>query len=259
VLAGSGKAFVAGADIRFFVQQMKKDDLGPVRHFTEAAQDLLRRLETCPKPVLARLDGLSLGGGSELALACQTIVASDRGSMGFPETGIGIYPGLGGTQRTTRRVGPGLAKYLIFTGDTVTAEEAVKLGLVDDLVPATELDAALAEHADAPRRTHRPPDVLPAPWDARARFFSSVSVETILAGTADTGGDPDLDRAVKKVRRKAPLALRLAERLIDEGARVPLETGLAMELEHLEEIFRTRDALEGLSSLGSRRPSFEGR
>jgi len=238
---------------------MDRDDLAPVRSFTEAGQDLLRRIETCNKPVLAKLDGLSLGGGSELALACHAIVATERGSLGFPETGIGIYPALGGTQRTPRRAGVGVAKYLILTGDTLPAVEALRLGLVDDVVPAAEIDAALARRAAAGGGERRRPDEpLPQPWRQRAEFFARTRVQDMLDGNADTGGDADLERAVKLVRRKAPVALRLAEQLIEEGSRATLDEGLALELGRLEEIFHTKDAYEGLSSLGTRRPEFQG-
>jgi enoyl-CoA hydratase/carnithine racemase len=100
---------------------------------------------------------------------------------------------------------------------------------------------------------------LPEPWRTRSEFFARTRVEAILAGRSETAGNADLERAVEKVRRKAPVASRLAERLIEEGARTNLADGLAMELAHLEEIFRTEDALEGLSSLGARRPVFHGR
>jgi enoyl-CoA hydratase/3-hydroxyacyl-CoA dehydrogenase len=259
VLCGSGKAFVAGADIRFFVRQMDRKDLAPVRRFTEAGQDLLRRIETCPKPVLARLDGLSLGGGSELALSCHRIVATERGSLGFPETGIGIYPGLGGTQRTPRRAGVGIAKYLVLTGDPLSAADALQLGLVDDVVPGASIEEALTERVHSGGGDRRQPDEpLPQPWRRRAEFFAANRVQDILDGKADTGGDADLERAVKLVRRKAPVALRIAEQLIEEGSRVSLDEGLSMELARLEEIFGTKDAYEGLSSLGRRRPEYQG-
>jgi len=258
VLAGAGKAFVAGADIRFFLRHLESGDLSAIRSFTEAAQELLRRIDGSAKPVLARLEGLALGGGSELALACHAIIASERGSIGFPETGIGIYPGLGGTQRTPRRTGVGVAKYLVLTGETVPAEEAVRIGLVDEFVPAAEIGEAVKRRAAAARGGGGPPADLPEPWRRREAFFMAHRVDELLNGRPDTGGDPDLERAVQLVRRKAPAALRLAERLIEEGARVPLEQGLAMELAHLEEIFRTRDAREGLSSVGVRRPVFQG-
>ena len=107
VIAGSGKAFVAGADIRFFVRNIEAGTIDAIARVHEAGQALLREIETCPKPVIARLHGLALGGGVELALACHAIVATPKASLAFPETGIGIYPGLGGTQRTPRRVGTG--------------------------------------------------------------------------------------------------------------------------------------------------------
>ena len=106
-----------------------------IAEFTRRGQALLRAFETCPKPVIARLQGLALGGGVELALACHQIIATPKATLAFPETGIGIYPGLGGTQRTTRRVGRGLAKWLVLTGQTVSAEEALAIGLVDAVVP----------------------------------------------------------------------------------------------------------------------------
>ena len=145
VIAGSGKAFVAGADIRFFVRHIEAGTIDAIAEFTERGQALLRAFETCPKPVIARLHGLALGGGVELALACHAIVATPKASLAFPETGIGIYPGLGGTQRTTRRVGPGLAKWLVLSGQTIGAEEALAIGLVDMVVPYEQLDAAIRE------------------------------------------------------------------------------------------------------------------
>ena len=109
VIAGAGRSFVAGADIRFFIQNIERGDLDRIVRFTEQCQALLLEIQNCPKPVVARVHGLALGGGVELALACDYIVAAPGASLGFPETGIGIYPGLGGTQRTTQtdRAGAG--------------------------------------------------------------------------------------------------------------------------------------------------------
>ena len=88
---------------------------------------------------------MALGGGVELALACHAIVATPKASLAFPETGIGIYPGLGGTQRTPRRIGTGLAKWLVLSGQTLGAEEARAIGLIDKVVPYDKIDAAIAE------------------------------------------------------------------------------------------------------------------
>jgi enoyl-CoA hydratase/3-hydroxyacyl-CoA dehydrogenase len=261
VLAGTGKAFVAGADIGFFLRHMERGDLERIAAFTARGQELLRALETSAKPVVARLAGLSLGGGSELALAADRIVATDRGSMGFPETGLGIYPGLGGTQRLRARVGKGLARYLIYTGDILGARDALAIGLIDAVVPHTELPEAIREATGLPPRPEPPAgaasprgDALHEPYRALEAFFLAHGVADLLAGKADAGGNAAVEKAAARVRRKAPIALRLAERLIDEGEGLPWEQALALELRHLREIFSTADAREGLSSLGRRTP-----
>ncbi len=258
VIAGAGKAFIAGADVRFFVRNIESGDFDRLLRFTVAGHALLDAIDRSPKPVVARVHGLALGGGLELALACDWIVAAPRASFAFPETGIGIYPGLGGTQRLPRRVGPGLAKLLVHTGRTVSAEDAAAIGLVDAVVPYERLDDAirtiLAEPQQRPERKPAEGD-----WAALEAFFAANSVEAIRSAGIDTHGNPALAQAVKQVGFKAPLALALAERLIDEAGTLPLEAGLRLELEHLIEIFRTADALEGLSSLGRKRPVFQGR
>ncbi len=261
VLSGRGKAFVAGADIKFFLRAMEKGDLAPVRAFTERASRLYASLDASPQPVVCRLDGLSLGGGSELALACDRIIATERGTIGFPETGIGIYPGLGGTQRLPRRVGIGLAKYLILTGRVLDARTAQSIGLVDRVVGPDGMEAALSE---AIVSGARPADAKPAvpsgPFAKFASFFERTRVDDILAGRTDAKDDADLERAVKSVQKRAPLALRLAERLIEEGMKVSLEEGLRMELSHLEEVFRSQDARAGLASVvGGPPPVWQGR
>jgi len=255
-ITGSGKAFIAGADIRFFVQAIQNGDLESIVRFTRAGHRLLDQIDRCPKPVIARLNGLALGGGLELALACDRIVASTRARVAFPETGIGIYPGLGGTQRTPRRIGAGLAKWLIYTGEMLGAEQAQDVGLIDAAVPHAELDHAVRLAVTGSRATGR--TLSPALADL-ARFFTTHDVERIRLGQADTRGDERLAAAMSRVGPRAPLALRLAERLIDGGAGLSLEAGLQLELEHLVEIFSTADALAGLSSLGRGRPTFQGR
>lgn len=257
VIAGAGKAFIAGADIRFFVRNIESGDVARIVQFTKAGHALLAAIDGAGKPVVARLHGLALGGGVELALACHAIVATPRASLAFPETGIGIYPGLGGTQRTTRRVGVGLARWLVFTGQMLGAEEAAAIGLVDRVVPHEDLDAALREAIDAGgRRRERP--ALSDRHRALEGFFAGNDAESLRSGSADTRGDEALAKAMKRVGPKAPIALRLAGKLIESGATVPLQEGLAMELAHLEEIFTTKDAHAGLSSVGQKAPVFQG-
>jgi len=259
VIAGAGKAFIAGADIRFFVRNIKANKLDDIVGFTRQGHDLLGRIAGCAKPVVARMHGLALGGGLELALACHRIVATPKATMAFPETGIGIYPGLGGTQRTPRRVGGGLAKWLIYTGQMLGAAKAEAIGLVDAVVPHAELDGKIAEIVGEGGTTAAQRADTPAQFAVIERLFASTPAETLRSGGAEVGDDEKLAKAAKPVRFKAPIALRLSEQLIDEGLKGTLEAGLERELEHLVEIFSTEDALEGLSSLGRRRPEFKGR
>jgi len=258
VIAGSGKAFVAGADIRYFVRHIEAGTIGTIADFTKRAQTLLRAIETCPKPVVARLHGLALGGGVELALACHVIVATPKASLAFPETGIGIYPGLGGTQRTPRRVGTGLAKWLILSGQTVGAEEALTIGLIDRVVPYERLDATIAAVIAAGPGSRTRSAKVSESHRTIAAFFDTNSVATLLS--ADTPAtDARVAKAVKRITSKAPIALRLAAELIEKSTTVSIEQGLELELSHLDEIFASKDAYEGLSSLGRRQPAFTGK
>jgi enoyl-CoA hydratase len=141
VLTGEGKAFVAGADI----SEMK--DLNPIegRNFGMLGNKVFRKLENLDKPVIAAINGFALGGGCELSMACDMRIASTKAKFGQPEVGLGITPGFGGTQRLSRLVGEGMAKQLIYTGDIITAEEALRIGLVNKVVePEALLDEAKA-------------------------------------------------------------------------------------------------------------------
>ncbi len=136
ILTGAGpKAFVAGADIADLAKQ------GPFDGKTRAlrGQAVLRRLETCGKPVIAAVNGFALGGGCELAMACHLRIAADTAKFGQPEVKLGIAPGYGGTQRLPRLVGKGVALQLILTGEMIGAEEAYRIGLVNKVVPAGQL------------------------------------------------------------------------------------------------------------------------
>ncbi len=260
VLAGAGKAFVAGADLKFFIQKMERGEIGEIRRFTERAQEVLAAIDASPKTVVCELNGLALGGGVELALACDYIIASERANLGFPETGIGIYPGLGGTQRLRERVGVALTKYLVYTGDLVGARAAAEMGLADAAVPPAELESAARAYAlEKPPIRARHPRAVPARLAAIADFFARESVSAILGGEAVAGDDEALERLLRRVRGKAPLALRFAEEIIDGGARLPLADGIQLELTHLEDVFRSEDALVGMKSVGGKRPEFAGR
>jgi enoyl-CoA hydratase len=136
IITGSGsKAFIAGADIGDLARQGPFD--GKARAMR--GQAVLRRLETCGKPVIAAVNGYALGGGCELAMACHLRLASEAARFGQPEVKLGIAPGYGGTQRLPRLVGKGVALQLILSGEMIDAQEAYRIGLVNKVVPAAEL------------------------------------------------------------------------------------------------------------------------
>ena len=136
ILTGAGpKAFVAGADISDLSKQGPFD--GKAR--AQRGQGVLRRLETCGKPVIAAVNGFALGGGCELAMACHLRIASENAKFGQPEVKLGIAPGYGGTQRLPRLVGKGVALQLILTAEMIDAQEAYRIGLVNKVVPGDQL------------------------------------------------------------------------------------------------------------------------
>ncbi|TGE38487.1 enoyl-CoA hydratase [Desulfosporosinus fructosivorans] len=141
VITGAGsKCFVAGADIKDFPRQMEN---GPRENAT-IYKEMFTYLEEAPMPIIAALNGLALGGGCELVLACDLRIADELVKIGLPEVTLGLIPGLGGTQRLARLVGQTKAKELLFTGTIISAEEALRIGLVNQVVPqGTALEEAL--------------------------------------------------------------------------------------------------------------------
>lgn len=144
VITGAGeKAFVSGADIREIAAIRDQPDA--VRAFVRRGQDLFNKIEAAPKPVIAAVNGVALGGGLELAMACHIRLFSEKARAGQTETNLGIMPGWGGTQRLARLIGPGRALELILTGEIIDAQEAYRLGLANQVVPADQLlEEALA-------------------------------------------------------------------------------------------------------------------
>ena len=141
LITGKGRAFVAGADISELAGQTPLVAKGRAR----AGQDVFRRIETCPKPVIAVVNGFALGGGCELAMACHVRIASDAAKFGQPESKLGLLPGFGGSQRLARLVGKGRAMQLLMTGEMIDAAEAHRIGLVNRVVPGGELMGAAHE------------------------------------------------------------------------------------------------------------------
>ncbi|MEO6328394.1 MAG: enoyl-CoA hydratase-related protein [Ginsengibacter sp.] len=136
IITGAGtRAFVAGADISEFTKLNESEGMALAKY----GQDVFFKIENCPKPVIAAVNGFALGGGCELAMACHFRIASDNAKFGQPEINLGLIPGYGGTQRLTAYIGKGRAMELLLTGNMIDAGTALQLGLVNYVVPPEEL------------------------------------------------------------------------------------------------------------------------
>ncbi|NLW25393.1 MAG: short-chain-enoyl-CoA hydratase [Clostridia bacterium] len=208
IITGAGeKSFVAGADIA----QMRDLNVLEGRDMTMLGQDVFAEIENLDKPVIAAVNGYALGGGCELAMACDIRIASEKAKFGQPEVNLGIIPGYGGTQRLPRLIGKGRAKYYIFTGEMMSAQEAYNFGLVDKVVAPEELMAKAREVA-----------------------------KTIMA--------------------KAPVAIMMAKRAINNGMDMDLDSGVAYETEAYTTTFATEDRVEGMSAfVDKRKAEFKGK
>lgn len=242
VFQGAGKAFVAGADIQFFVDKIKANKIKDIEVFTRKGHELFLKIENCSKKTIALLDGLSLGGGSEMALACQFILATKSGSLGFPETGIGIIPGLGGMFRMERQVGADLAKYYVFTGKSISAKAAHDLGIIYKIVQPNEIVGTVRKIIDLPDYDKYRKRTIPAKFIELATTCNSENIKTFT----------------KSLTSKSPIALKMANEVLDAQIDLSIEQAIEFELGKLDTLFNTADAREGLSSVGHRKPVFKG-
>jgi enoyl-CoA hydratase/3-hydroxyacyl-CoA dehydrogenase len=211
---------------------------------------------------VAKVEGLAMGGGLELALSADVIAATPKAIMSFPETGIGIYPGLGGTQRPSRYIGKELAKYMIFTGNVIPAKDAESIGLVDYIFEPDEIDQKiLAMVEDGSLRPHKGRDDkdLPEDWRKIKALFADENIHDLLTGKYMESDDPLQSKIAKTLARKAPLALKFSNDIVDAGYEKPLKEGLKEELARNIEIFSTKDALTGLTYVGKKDIPFEGK
>lgn len=267
ILEGAGKAFVAGADVKFFVDKIRADAISDIYDFTAFGHEVLGKLENSDKITIALTTGLALGGGLELALACDYRIGTRRTQFRFPETSIGIYPGLGGTQRTPRICGIEAARFAILAGNFLDAGSAAALGLLTHLVEVSDVASTVDELVESGKPTDKYPA---APTDSThptaafaLAFYSNENMATLAAGECPEGfdaADKMVSRQLKSLSRTAPIALALASELLDGAVETgdDLDAGLALELAGLTELFGTADALEGLSALiESRRPTYQ--
>ena len=265
VLDGAGKAFVAGADVKFFVDKIRADSFPDIYDFTANGHTVQNKLESSRKTTIALTTGLALGGGLELALACDYRIGTRKTQFRFPETSIGIFPGLGGTQRPARIAGLPAARWAVLAGNFMDARTASDLGLVTNLVDVTEVESTIAELDGQGKPTNKYPAMPNNPDSKIAKFamsfYSDENLAAVLNGNCPEGFDPEdklVSRQLKSLSRTAPIALRMASDLIDAADSTELEVGLSQELGNLEGIFSTSDALEGLSALiEGRKPTYQ--
>lgn len=207
IMTGEGRAFVAGADIA----QMAELDAVEGRDFARRGHLVMNLIENVEKPVIAAVNGFALGGGCELAMACDIRIASTKAKFGQPEVGLGIIPGFGGNLRLPRLVGRGMAKYLIFSGDVIDAEEAARIRLVEKVVePEQLMDEAI--------------------------------------------------RVANMIIDKAPIAIRLAKDVTNNGYDTDLKSGSAYEVNAFGVLFGSEDMREGTKAfLEKRSPQWKNK
>jgi len=266
VLDGAGKAFVAGADVKFFVDKIRADSIQDIYDFTAYGHEVLAKLENSDKTTIALTTGLALGGGLELALSCDYRIGTRRSQFRFPETSIGIYPGLGGTQRTPRICGIEAARFAVLAGNFLDANSAAALGILTHLVEPANVNSTITEIAASGKPNQKyPASPVDHSHPAAAfalSFYCDENMAALSNGNCPDGFDAEdkmVSRQLKAISRTAPIALAMASQLLNESVITgdDLESGLSLELQRLNDIFSTADALEGLSALiEGRRPNY---
>ena len=208
VITGAGeRSFCAGADISYMVNI----DAMQAEKYATSAQDVINKIDRLEKPVIAAVNGFALGGGCELAMACDIRIASSNAKIGQPEVTIGIPPGWGGTQRLMRLVGPAKAKELIFTGKMITAEEAYPIGLVNKVISLGSDDKIPPESpkGDAAKEKERASEI--------SKTLNKKLMDESIA-------------LAKDIAKNSFNAVKISKKLINRGMDTDLETGLRLEI-----------------------------
>ena len=209
ILTGAGeKSFVAGADIGEMSTLSKAEG----EAFGKKGNDVFRKLETFPIPVIAAVNGFALGGGCEISMSCDIRICSDNAVFGQPEVGLGITPGFGGTQRLARLVSPGMAKQLIYTARNIKAAEAYRIGLVNQVVSAEVNEAG---------------EVV-------------VSAKDALMAAAN--------KMAAGIAMQAPIAVRNCKKAINEGLQVDMDQAIVIEEKLFGDCFETEDQRAGMAN-----------
>ena len=213
IITGTGeRSFCAGADIRYVV------NINPIEaeRYATFVHTLLNKVENLEKPVIAAINGYALGGGCELALACDIRIASSNAKIGQTEVTIGIPPGWGGTQRLLRIVGPAKAKELIFTGKMITAEEAEQIGLVNKVVSLEPKDDILPEET-MKTATNSSKEQEKKRVNELARILNKKLMEECLL-------------FAKGIKKNSVSAVKTSKILINKGMDTDIDTGLRLEI-----------------------------
>lgn len=209
ILTGAGeKSFVAGADIGEMSTLTKAEG----EAFGKKGNDVFRKLETFPIPVIAAVNGFALGGGCEISMSCDIRICSDNAVFGQPEVGLGITPGFGGTQRLARLVSPGMAKQLIYTARNIKAAEAYRIGLVNQVVSAELNEAG---------------EVV-------------VSAKDALMAAAN--------KMASGIAMQAPIAVRNCKKAINDGLQADMDQAIVIEEKLFGDCFETEDQKAGMGN-----------
>jgi 3-hydroxypropionyl-coenzyme A dehydratase len=208
IITGAGeRSFCAGADISYMV------NIDPMQaeRYASSAQSVINKIERLEKPVIAAVNGFALGGGCELAMACDIRIASNNAKIGQPEATIGITPGWGGTQRLMRLVGPAKAKEMIFTGKMITADQAAQIGLVNRVVSVGPDDNLPPEapKGDAAKEKERTVEI--------GRILNKKLMDECMA-------------LAREITKNSFTAVKVSKMLINRGMDSDLETGLRLEI-----------------------------
>ena len=208
VLTGAGqKSFVAGADIGEMSTLTKAEG----EAFGKKGNDVFRKLETFPIPVIAAINGFALGGGCEISMSCDIRICSDNAVFGQPEVGLGITPGFGGTQRLARIVGVGMAKQMIYTGRNIKAADALRIGLVNE--------------------------VYSAEVDAEGNVVKTAQ-EVLLAAA---------EKMAVTIAKNAPIAVRNCKKAINDGLDMDMDQAIVLEEKLFGDCFETEDQKYGMA------------
>jgi enoyl-CoA hydratase/3-hydroxyacyl-CoA dehydrogenase len=257
VFNGSGKVLSSGLDPSFIVEKIKQNKVEDILAVHRLAGQVLARISMLPQTTIARADGLSMSAGIELGLACDLILAGPRATFVFPETGWGIHCGFGATQRLPRKVGKAIGKYILTTGEALDANSAFRLGIVDAVTDSEEtIDTIIADLATGESLSAE--DAIPTQEElATISLFNASHSSATLEGSPPKD-NPAAERIGNILKEKAPVALKLVDKLIDDGLGLDLQKALSWELSSLELILQTKDALIGLESIGKGKPEFSG-